>query len=49
MIQKFQIAEILAPVTTQDIEKLKQEFGLMGVCDEDSEESDDDEEDEEKK
>jgi len=36
MIRKFEIAEILAPVTKPDIEKLRKEFGTMDVCDEDS-------------
>ena len=38
MIQKFELAEILAPVTKQDIQKLKKQFGTMDVCNEDSSE-----------
>lgn len=31
MIQKFSLAEILAPVTKQDLEQLKKEFGHMAI------------------
>jgi hypothetical protein len=31
MIQKFNLAEILAPLTKQDMEQLKNEFGTMAI------------------
>ncbi len=45
MIQKFEIAEILAPVTRQDVEQLKKEFGTMDICNEDDSEEEEDRED----
>jgi hypothetical protein len=32
-MEKFELAQILAPITKQDVERLKKEFGGVEVCD----------------